>query len=360
MSRAVVCLGSLIAFVVLSVPGAQGAGAPIPYDSSPDASVVAPNGEGPRYATVSNGGQTTILQIDQDGGEILGSRTIDGVYAIPVVAVDGTSAGLSSDGSRLVLFEPRWFRFQFPREQSKFVVVDIRSNGRMQVERRFALPGDFSFDALSPDGLGLYLTEYPSRDLNDYAVREYDLERRRLLSDPVLVAHEVSPGEMRGLPMTRATSPDGRWEYTLYNGGGGRGDEAFIHTLDTERGISHCVDLPMVSGQEAWRIGLELTDGGGTLNATRGGETLAMLNTETFALTEPLAPELTVAPEGGGRPSGLAIGAIAVGIVLLVGTALGLRRRRGSTALPPDPFGPDEPAGGEVPDHDHPRDRVST
>ena len=362
MSRAVVCLGSLIAFVVLFVPGAQGAGAPIPYDSSPDASVVAPNGEGPRYATVSNGGQTTILQIDQDGGEILGTRTIDGVYAIPVVAADGTSAGLSSDGSRLVLFEPRWFRFQFPREQSKFVVVDIRSNGRMQVERRFALPGDFSFDALSPDGLGLYLTEYPSRDLNDYAVREYDLERQRLLPDPVLVAHEVSPGEMRGLPMTRATSPDGRWEYTLYNGGGGRGDEAFIHTLDTERGISHCVDLPMVSGQEAWRIGLELTDDAGTLNATRGGETLAMLDTETFALTEPLAPELTVAPEGrgSGSPSGLAIGAIAVGIALLVGTALGLRRRWGGTALPPDPFGPGEPAAREAPDHHHPRDRVST
>jgi hypothetical protein len=360
MSRAVICLGSLIAFVLLSVHGAQGAGAPIPYDSSADASVVAPNGEGPRYATVSNGGQTTILQIDQDGGEILGSKTIDGVYAIPVVAADGTSAGLSSDGSRLVLLEPRWLRFQFPREQSKFLVIDIRSNGRMQVERRFALPGDFSFDALSPDGLGLYLTEYPSRDLNDYAVREYDVGRQRLLPDPVLVAHEVSPGEMRGLPVTRATSPDGRWQYTLYNGGGGRGDEAFIHSLDTERGISHCVDLPMVSGAEAWRIGLELTDNGGALNATRGGETLAKLNTETFALTEPLGSELTVAPEGGGRPIGLAIGAIAVGIVLLVGTALGLRRRRGSTALPPDPFGPDEPAGSEVPHRDHPRDRVST
>ena len=360
MSRAVVCLGSLIAFVVLFVPGAQGAGSPIPYDSSPDASVVAPNGEGPRYATVSNGGQTTILQIEQDGGEILGSKTIDGVYAIPVVAADGASAGLSSDGSRLVLIEPRWFRFQFPREQSKFLVIDIRSNGRMQVERRLALPGDFSFDALSPDGLGLYLTEYPSRDLNDYAVREYDLKRQRLLPDPVLVAHEVSPGEMRGVPMTRATSPDGRWEYTLYNGGGGRNDVAFIHTLDTERGLSHCVDLAMVDGNEAWRAGLELTNDAGTLNVTHGDVTLAMLDTESFGLSEPIAPELTVEPEAGGGPNGLAIGAIAVGIVLLVGTALGLRRRRGSTALPPDPFGPDEPAGSEVPHHDLPRDRVST
>jgi hypothetical protein len=358
MSRATTRLGSLCASFVLFVPAAQGAGAPFPYDTSPDASLVAPNGEGSSYATVAGARHTTVLQIDRDGGEILRRETIDGLYGIPVVASDGTPAGISGDGSRLVLSEFRSFRF--PRERSDFVVVDIRSDGRMRPQPPLTLRGDFSFDALSADGEMMYLTEYTSRDLNEYAVREYDLEGQRLLPDPVLVAHEVSPGEMRGLPMTRATSPDGRWEYTLYNGGGGRRDQAFIHTLDTERGIAHCVDLPMVNGEEAWRIGLELTDDAGTLNATHGGETLAMLDTETFALTEPLAPELTAAPEGDGSPSGLAIGAIAVGIALLVGTALGLRRHRGGTTLPPDPFGPGEPAGGEAPDHDHPRDRVST
>jgi hypothetical protein len=256
------------------------------------------------------------------------------------------------------LVEPRWLRFQFPRDESRFVVVDIRPNGRMQVGRKFALTGDFSFDALSSDGHSLYLTEYRTRDLNNYALRQYNVERQSLLPDPVLVAHEVSPGEMRGVPTTRATSPDGRWEYTLYNGGGGRNDVAFIHTLDTERGISHCVDLAMVDGQEAWRVGLELTDDAGTLNATRGGQTLAMLDTVSFGLSEPLAPELTVEPEGGGSPSGLAIGAIAVGIVLLVGTALGLRRRGRGAALPADPFGPEAQL---TPDEPAPqRDRVST
>jgi hypothetical protein len=358
MSRVVLCLGSLVASVVLFVPSAQGAGAPIPYDTSPDASVVAPNGEGPRYATVSNGRQTTILQIDQDGGEILGRRTIEGIYAIPVVAIDGTPGGISGDGTRLVLVEQRSFRF--PRERSSFVVVDIRSDGRMRAQPPLTLRGDFSFDALSSDGLHLYLTEYRSRDLNDYALREYDFTRQRLLPDPVLVAHEVSPDEMRGVPTTRTTSPDGRWEYTLYNGGGGRNDTPFIHTLDTERGLSHCVDLAMVDGNQAWRMDLELTDDGGTLNVNRGKETLAMLNTETFGLSEPLAPELTVEPAGGGGPSGLAIGAIAVGAALLIGTALGLRRRRHAAELPPDPFVPGDPTVEEAPDRAPERDRVST
>jgi len=228
----------------------------------------------------------------------------------------------------------------------------------MRARPPITLRGDFSFDALSPDGRRLFLTEYPSSDYNRYSVREYDLERNRLLRDPVLVAHEVSPDEMRGLPLTRTTSPDGRWEYTLYDGGGRRSDEAFIHTLDTERGISHCVDLPMVEGHSAWRVDLGLSDDAGTLNVTRADTTIATLDTETFALTEPLAPEPAVAPESGGSPSGLAIGAIAVGITLLAGTALGLRRRRRDAALPPDPFGPGEPAeeAGVAPE----RDRVST
>jgi hypothetical protein len=359
MSRAVMSLFTACAALVLAPAIASADGLPVPMDGFGTTSVVAPGGDGPRYASVRAGEDTELLQIDQDGGEITGSRTITGEFTIPLVAMDGTASGLAADGGTLALINPRT-DFDFPRTDTSFVIVDIKSNGAMRPQAPITLRGDFSFDAFSPDGDIMYLVEYTSRDYNDYAVREYNVGRERLLPDPVLVAHEVSPGEMRGLPTTRATSPDGRWEYTLYNGGGGRGDEAFIHTLDTERGISHCVDLPMVSGQEAWRIGLELADDGGTLNATRGGETLAMLDTETFALAEPLAPQLTVAPEGGGSPSGLAIGAIAVGIALLVGTALGLRRRRGGTELPPDPFARDEAAGGEVPDHDHPRERVST
>jgi hypothetical protein len=354
MPRAAKAASLALTCLVLVPAAAAADGLPVPVDGANQATVVAPDGDGPRYATVDAGEDTQLMRIDQEGGEITAARRIDGEFSVPLVAIDGTPSGLSADGETLALINPRT---RFPRHETSFVIVDI-SSGRMRPEPPLTLRGDFSFDALSPDGRIMYLIEYLSRDYNNYAVREYDLLRDRLLPDPVLVAHEVSPGEMRGLPMTRATSPDGRWEYTLYNGGGRRSDEAFIHTLDTERGISHCVDLAMVNGNEAWRVGLELTDDGGTLNATRGGQTLAMLDTETFALTEPLAPELTVQPEAGGGPSGLAIGAIAVGAVLLIGTALGLRRRRQAAKLPPDPFGPGEPVDSA--EQEPERDRVST
>jgi hypothetical protein len=359
MLRVVKLMLTACGVLALAPAAAAADGLPVPMDGFDTTSVVEPDGEGPRYASIPAGEDTQLLQIDQDGGEIITSRTINGQYTIPLVAIDGTPSGVSADGDTVALISPRT-DFDFPRRETSFVIVDVKENGGMRPRPPLTLRGDFSFDALSPDGRIMYLIEYLSRDYNDYAVRMYDLERERLLPDPVLVAHEVSPGEMRGLPLTRATSPDGRWEYTLYDGGGGRNDVPFIHTLDTERGLSHCVDLPMVDGQEAWRIGLELTDDAGTLNATRGKETLAMLDTETFALSEPLAPELTVTPDGGGGPSGFAIGAIAAGTALLIGTALGLRRRRRGTALPPDPFGPGEPAAEEAPVHDPQRDRVST
>ena len=52
--------------------------------------------------------------------------------------------------------------------RTTFAVVDTR---RLAVRRHLALRGDFSFDAISPDGRTMYLIEYSARDLNNYAVR---------------------------------------------------------------------------------------------------------------------------------------------------------------------------------------------
>ena len=347
-------LAALLALLSLVfVPGGAAAdGLPVPVDGADTASAISPTGEGPRYATVDAGDDTRLLQIDPDGGEITGSKTIEGNYSIPLVAVDGTAAGVSADGSVVALINPRR---TFPRDETSFVIVDVIGT-RMFVSDPLTLRGDFSFDALSPDGRMMYLVEYTSSDYNDYSVREYDLERQRLLPDPVLVAHEVSPDEMRGLPLTRASSSDGVWEYTLYNGGGRRTDEAFIHTLDTERGISHCVDLPMVDGEEAYRVQLELSGDDGSLNVMRGGNQIAALDTESFALSTPEAPGSAASEQSGGL-SGVAVGALAVGIALIAGTIVGLRRRR-QAGLPADPFGPGDPAVEATADEPE-RERVS-
>jgi hypothetical protein len=352
--RRVTAAVSCAMLIVLGGAASQAAadGLPVPMDGLGVTSTIAPGGAGPRYATVPAGRDTQLLRIDQDGGEVTGTRAIKGDFTIPLVALDGTSAGLSADGTTLALITPRTNFRRFPREETSFLIVDVGETGRLRPREPLTLPGDFSFDALSPDGRTMYLVEYTSADYNDYAVREYDLTRGRLLKDPVQFSHEVAPGEMRGLPMARATSPDGRWAYTLYNGGGRARDEAFIHILDTVDGISHCINLPDISGREAWNLHLQLDAGGGALNVHRGGRVLATMDTEKYAVTKP--PPRKRAPatsESDGGISGVTIGAILAAVALLAGAGFSIRWRRAGS-LPPDPFGPGKPeiAATEDPD----------
>jgi hypothetical protein len=46
---------------------------------------------------------------------------------------------------------------------------------------------------------------------------------------------------MTGWPVTRATSADGAWAFTLYVKGNGSG---FVHALDTVDRRAVCIDLP--------------------------------------------------------------------------------------------------------------------
>ena len=358
--RRVAAATSFALLIVLTGATSRAAadGLPVPIEGLGVTTTVAPGGEGPRYATVPAGRRTQLLRIEQDGGEVTGTRAISGDFTIPLVALDGTSAGLSADGTTLALITPRTNFRRFPRKETRLLIVDVTETGRLRPREPLTLRGDFSFDALSPDGRTMYLVEYTSRDYNDYAVREYDLTRGRLLEDPVQFSHEVAPGEMRGLPMARATSPDGRSAYTLYNGGGRAGDQAFVHILDTVDGVSHCINLPGISGREARNVQLELPAGGGALKVQRGGRVLASMDTETYAVTKPpRPPERATAQSAsdGGGGSGVKIGGVVAAVVLLTGAGAGVAiRRRHRASLPADPFGPGEPklARAEHPEED--------
>jgi len=360
MRRVAAAVSFALLIVLGGVTSRAGAdGLPVPMDGGVGVTTtVAPGGEGPRYATVPAGEATQLLRIDQGGGEVTGSRAIKGDFTIPLVALDGTPAGLSADGSSLALITPRTNFRRFPREQTSFLIVDVSETGRLRPREPLTLRGDFSFDALSPDGRTMYLVEYTSADYNDYAVREYDLARGRLLKDPVQFSHEVEPGEMRGLPMARATSPDGRFAHTLYNGGGRARDQAFIHILDTVEGVSHCIELPNISGSEAANMQLEIPPGGGALNVQRGGRVLARMDTKTYSVTKPPPHEPSERSDSdGGGISGVALGGIVAGVALLAGAALAIRRRR-LPSLPADPFGPGEPE--LVADEYREQDRAAT
>jgi hypothetical protein len=295
---------SATAVVAAAAPAtAAGDGLPaVGIDARP---LSAPAGE-VAYTTERGGrGHTRLIESARYGGP-LRQRRLRGAFAIPAVAYDGSPAGVSADGRTLVLISPRT---RFPRRATTFAVVDAR---RLAVRRLIRLRGDFSFDAISPDGRTIYLIEYSPRDFTNYAVRAYDMRASRLLSRPVVDPDEA--GEpMSGVPVSRTTGPDGRWAYTLYQSA----EHPFVHALDTERRTAVCIDLDHLKA--VWNATLELR--GERLEVVRrSGRVLAAIDTRTHRLVDSDPPE-----ESGAGTSWLPI-ALAGGAVALL-AALGRRRK---------------------------------
>jgi hypothetical protein len=206
---------------------------------------------------------TVVTALSARGGAVSRSTTLPGRFRVPVVARDGTVGGLSFDGGTLVLAEP-------PRRgNTRLAVVDTRRF----TSRTLALPGEFSFDALSPDGRLLYLIEHASAsDRSLYRVRAYDLARGRLLGGAV-ADKRTGQTAMRGVAVSRTESPDGRWAYTLYAGG----PHPFVHALDTVRRQAVCLDVHGVGERRIWFARLAVSPDGSQLLLYSGGRTLAAL-----------------------------------------------------------------------------------
>jgi hypothetical protein len=233
-------------------------------------------GLGHRYVTLPAGKNTLVARVERRSGRIQGFRTIPGRYTIPAVAYDGSAAGLSADGRSLALIVPRP---GFPRAKTTFIVLDTAT---LRLRTTLALPGDFSFDAMSPDARSLYLIQYTSPDDPlQYSVRALDVFSGRL--DPKPIVDPRSPGEaMNGHPLTRATSPDGRWAYTLYDGS----EHPFVHALDTAGRSARCIDLDWLHGRkDLWRLRFVVSRDGRELSVRSGRNTVAVVDTRTFAAT---------------------------------------------------------------------------
>jgi hypothetical protein len=171
-----------------------------------------------------------------------------GSYVIPAVAFDGSPGGLSANGNALALV--RFTRAYSPL-RTKLAILDTdvylrhpRRPGQQRPRhaiRYLSLPGYFAFQAISPDGSQLYLRRYrrQGRGSDDFGLRVLDACSGRLSRRPLIVSN--GGRRLAGLPVSGATSPDGRWAYALYNG-----DKRmpFLLALDTvtERVIR--VDLP--------------------------------------------------------------------------------------------------------------------
>jgi hypothetical protein len=274
-----------------------------------------------RYVALRAGANTEVVAIGLRDGSVSRSRLLPGRWGIPLIAQDGSAGGISADGHTLVLAQTT----PVLARTSRFVTVDPES---LRLRRVVRLRGSFSYDALSPDGARLYLIQHVSRqDVSEYAVRAYDLDRGRLLRRVIADRRTWGP-TMHGYPVTRTTSADGRWAYTLYMSASG---VPFVHALDTVKARARCIDIPWQGSQDdVWSLTLRLAGGGRKLvvSLRNFATPVAVVDTRTLRVQHepPARSEPSVATPSSRFATRAAVG-VAAPVALLV--ALGIIVLRG-------------------------------
>jgi len=151
--------------------------------------------------------------------------------------------------------------------------------------RLITLRGDWTFDAISPDGRVMYLIQrLPGGRLESYRVRSYDLVANRL--SPHVIADRDDPHGMAGYPLSRAVKGKGRMVFTLYSSVEGT---SFVHALDAVTGTAHCIDLPWKRPTDGTLFSLRLAlshDQRRLRVLGLAGETVARVDTGTLKVTQ--------------------------------------------------------------------------
>lgn len=313
MRRLSICLAAAVAALVF-VPAAFGDGGPFLVTQGGQG--VATRDGASHYVAIPNGNKSTLLEkLEVANGQVNYWIPLKGSWGIPTLGGTLTGQGLSWSGRTLVLAEPPGYW-----SPSRFMLVDLK---RLRAVRTITLHGFFSFDALSPDGSRMYVIQYTharSGNLTHYVVREYDLRTNRLLPGKIAARDEGgNEPAMAGSPLTRTTSANGRWVYTLYQKPSGM---PFIHALNTVGGVAHCIDLPWSKANHgAYNLVLSLHDHDRTLGVSwRSGRPLYNVAVGSWEVSD----------AGSAFPwtwLGAGIGALLA--ALAAGAVLLLRRRRG-------------------------------
>ncbi len=287
-----------------AAPAASAAGGPPQYAMQGGAGVSTLDGK-MHFVAIPAGGTTLIESIGSDGS-VWNFPSFKGSWGIPMITYRDP-AGLSRDGRTLVV------QTLASGSPTSFLVLNTRT---MRVREQFTLMGNYSFDALSPDASKLYLIQrIDANNYSRYIVRAYDLNTHTLL--PGRIADRTQKGwVMQGDALTRTTSLDGRWVYTLYMNSGGT---PFIHALDTVKGVAHCIGIPWGSTDQGGLGNVVLTLHGKRLAVHwRSGRRWLNVDTASWRIT---------LDSGSGfswRWTGLGLGVLAAAGALL----LLVRRRR--------------------------------
>jgi hypothetical protein len=179
----------------------------------------------PDWRRVYTVGQGRLQQVDAaTGQQVAGTAVPDWAQGVRT----------SADGSWLALTgtttgPPSRFEVLHSAFATKPVTVD--------------LPGIFTFDGLSNDGLRLYLLEWVRQ--GSYQVRMYDVARGSLSAQVIADKREIGQ-LMSGEALTSLTSGDGSTQLTLYQRSAK--NEAFVHELPIGQRqsfpLAYCQDLP--------------------------------------------------------------------------------------------------------------------
>ncbi len=196
--------------------------------------------------------------------------------------------------------------------------------------------GDFSFDAISPNGRWAYLIQYTSAaDPTRYRVRALDLHSGQLLPGAIVDPHDRAEA-MRGTPVTRAAGRGERWAYTLYDGN----SHPFVHALDTTDRTARCIDVPAFPAtNDPWSARLALSPDGTRLMVTMDHRTLTTIDTTRLSvIRDTRVNQRRPAPEPARSAGGsLSTAAVVVAVfVLLAAGMLALRRRVTPLSRPVD------------------------
>ncbi len=327
MLRRFVC-GLVAALALAPVAAADGSGGPSPgvVNGGPGATLP---GFGLRYVALNDGSNTYLEAIQKRNGAVLNADFVKGTWGVPLIGFDGSTGGLSTDRSTLVLGDANpAFGPNGVRKSSSFVVVDAR---RLTERTRFTLRGDFSFDALSPYGQTLFLIQHVSTtDLSRYIVRAYDLQARRLL--PGRIADKAQRSwVMTGYAVTRTTSADGRWVYTLYRNDGGY---PFVHALDTVNRKAHCIGVPWTGTQDKLSfVRLSLRDSRRQLliyHRDGANSPVGSIDTQTYRFVRPAYGD----GGGGSFPWWAVVATVALLLAGAVAVRIRLRRSKPAEVLP--------------------------
>jgi hypothetical protein len=206
---------------------------------------------------------TALLDLDPQTGAARHMLQLQGPYQLPPATISGLPGGLSQDGRWLVLQAFDVTDNALP-SATHLLLVDTSYK---KSAKRFDLPGDFQFDAVSNDGQRIYLIEYLSS--NSYRVRDFIIGSGQL--DPNVVFDKTDGNAaMAGLRLSGVASRDGQWLYSVYIR---EHQGAFIHALNLEGNIAICIDLPgsgYASSEDGFHWALAMSADGSHLYAANG------------------------------------------------------------------------------------------